>query len=402
MVLYEIVTGKQLFDGEDLTEILAKVVRDRPDLSDVPANVRRLLERCLEKDPKKRLRDIGDMELLLADPPAPIAPTVPSRGAPQARLGWIAAGVLALALAGLSLVHLRKQPPETAKSVRFQLTPENATISSSFRFALSPDGSKLAYYAAGSDGTVRLWARSMDTLEPRALSAAELSPFYMIFWSFDSRFLAFPSAGKLKKIDVSGGPAQTLCDAPGIFYGGSWNRDGAIIFGSAGATQLMRVSSEGGTATPIASSGPPAAGAYRGPVFLPDGRHFLYWKAGNPETKGVYLGALDGKPGQAAATRLLASDQYAQFVPSPDGSSGRILFLREATLLAQPFDLRRLELEGDAVPVAEQVASMAAGGRVFRLTQWRAGLPARKRGRSQGHRVGSPGEHGGNDERRGL
>ncbi|MGO9255119.1 MAG: protein kinase domain-containing protein [Bryobacteraceae bacterium] len=361
VVLYEIVTGKQLFEGEDLTEILAKVVRDRVDLNGVPAKLRPLLERCLEKDPKKRLRDIGDMELLLGENGGTAGPAL-AAGLPQRNWALVAAGVLGLGLAALAAVHFRELPPETPTPVKFHLAPENAKIGASYRFALSPDGTKLAYYATGSDGTPRLWVRSMDTLESRALSATDLTPSRMIFWSFDSRFVAFPSGEKLKKIDVSGGPAQTLCDAPGIFYGGSWNRDGTILFATGLAKQLMRVSSEGGTATPVASAGPPAAGAYRGPVFLPDGQHFLYWSALKPDATGVYLGALDGKPGQAAARRLLATDQYAQFVPLPDGSSGRILFLREGTLLAQPFDLRRLELAGEAVPVAEQVTRGAAGG----------------------------------------
>ena len=308
---------------------------------------------------RRRLRDIGDMELLLAEPPAPAPAPV---AAAQKRPVWLmgALGVTVLALAGLAAVHFREPLPETPAPVKFQFAPENVTIGSSFRFALSPDGTKLAYYAAGSDGMARLWVQSMDALESRALSATELTSGYQMFWSFDSRFVAFSSAGKLKKINVSGGPAETICDAPGTFYGGSWNRDGTVIFATSVGNQLM--CSEGGTAAPIVSVGPPAAGAYRDPVFLPDGQHFLYWMLGKPETTGIYLGSLDGKSGSAAARRLLASDRAAQFVPLPDGNSGRILFLREGTLFAQPFDLRRLELAGEAVPVAEQVTSLAAGG----------------------------------------
>ena len=274
-------------------------------------------------------------------------------------------GVAALAIIcalAVSFIHFRETPPDPPKPVRFQLAPENVTIGSINRFALSPDGTKLAFSGSAirGDGSLRLWIRAMDTLESRPLSATDLTnPSLPFFWSFDSRFVVFQSGGKLKKIDVSGGPAQTLCDVTGNVVEGTWNREGVIVFGYGGVGgPLMRVSSEGGAATPITTLNPAwAETAHSAPVFLPDGRHFLYLRSGKPESTGIYIGSLDDKPGQPASKRLLATAYAVQFVSSPDGSSGEILLLREGTLLAQPFDLRRLELAGEAVPLAEQVAS---------------------------------------------
>ena len=370
VVLYEMITGRQLFHGEDISHTLAAVIMQEPDLEPIPPEIRRILRRCLEKDPNKRLRDISGVALLLEEdrePVSSITRSTPSRSR-SSLAAWIAAGVMTVVAALLASVHFREQPPDQPKPVRFHLSPENVSIGGIFRFALSPDGTKLAYFATGtgtatgSDGSTRLWIRSLDTLEARPLPATDLRPTVPIFWSFDSKFVVFQSAGKLKKIDVSGGPAQTLCDVTGTVVGGSWNHDGVIIFGGNNGP-LMQVSAEGGTATPVTALD--RAGGEQlhiGPVFLPDGRHFLYARAGKPESQGIYIGSLDDKPGQPPPKRLLATDYAVEFAPDPEGDSGKILFLREGTLLAQSFDLRKLELSGEAVPVAEQVANFIGVG----------------------------------------
>ena len=364
-VLYEMLTGKRAFRGKTAPDVLEAVVKNDADWSALPDGtpeyLRRLLERTLAKDRKERLQAIGEARIALAKGGIGVPPQTESRPHIERQNRWLwpaVAGVAVLALSGLAAVHFREQPPEPPKPVRFQLAPENVTIGEKNRFALSPDGTKLAYLATGSDGAPRLWIRAMDTLESRYLSATELQTGIPIFWSFDSRFVVFQSAGKLKKIGVSGSPAQTLCDVSGTVLGGSWNREGVIVFGKAVSGPLMRVSSEGGAATPITALDPAGAEKYHhSPLFLPDGRHFLYSRVGKPESTGVYVGSLDDKPGQLAPKRLLATDYAVEFVPSPDGASGEILLLREGTLLAQPFDLQRLELAGEAVPVAEQVST---------------------------------------------
>jgi serine/threonine protein kinase len=226
-VLFEMLAGKRAFAGSTSVETLASVVKTDPDWSalpkDTPAHIRNLIRCCLIKDRKQRLQAIGDARIVLENPPAAeqaaVAPkaTARSRFAVPALLWAVAA---TLAAGALATVHYREQPQERPKPVRFQLSPENVTIGSSLRFALSPDGTKLAYYAVGNDGVTRLWIRSMDTLESRPLSVAEPTNTTPIFWSFDGRFVVFYSTGKLKKIDVSGGPPQTLCNVPVTPLGG--------------------------------------------------------------------------------------------------------------------------------------------------------------------------------------
>jgi len=228
VVLYELLTGRMLFQGEDLTETVASVVKEKADLSGVPERVRPLLEKCLEKDPRKRLRDIGDMGLLLDAAPAPQAGgTAGPRG--YRWISWAVAGALAAALAALSAIHFRETPAQPA-AVRFQVpAPEGGVFTQGF-MALSPDGRQLAFLASGKGG-LQLWVRGLDSLEARPLPGTEGGIFP--FWSPDSRLVAFTSADrKLKKIEVSGGPAQTLCSLLDIPYSrpyaGDWTRDGAI------------------------------------------------------------------------------------------------------------------------------------------------------------------------------
>ena len=208
VVLYEMLTGKRLFQGEDLTEIVASVVKDQPDLSAIPEPAKRLLERCLEKDPKKRLRDIADMGLLLE--PAP------QSALPQSRTGilaWSIAGVVAVALAVFAFLYFRQKPPASMAPVRFQIQAPAAGTGFPF---LSPDGRKLAILVGG-----RLWVHSFESGESHDLTAADGTPF----WSADSRFLGFAIDSKIKKIEATGGPLQTVADYSGDWGGAAWNRD---------------------------------------------------------------------------------------------------------------------------------------------------------------------------------
>src|SRR3984885_5629976 len=214
VVLFELLTGQRPFQGEDLTETLASVVKEQPRIDQAPAQVRRLLKKCLEKDPKKRLRDIGDVWELLDQTPAPYT-TAPS----PSRLGWGIAAVLAVIAAALAFIHFREQPP-VAELTRFQvpLPPNEAfPVAGLVPQAISPDGRKLAFMTAGARGKLHFWIRSFDSLGARALPGVDPRPSpQSFFWSPDSRFLAFLSSDlKLKKVAVAGGPPQTLCDAPG-------------------------------------------------------------------------------------------------------------------------------------------------------------------------------------------
>jgi hypothetical protein len=178
------------------------------------------------------------------------------------------------------------------------------------------------------------------------------------FWSPDSRFIGFQAGGKLAKIEISGGPAQTLCDLQGTVVGGSWNRDGVIVFADVSGG-LMQVSAGGGVASPLTAFDPSRNEVLHVlPSFLPDGRHFLYLRASRtPENSGVYVGSLNTKPEAQDSRRLLAATSGPVYVPPSDSDSGQVLFLRRGTLMAQPFDARRLELSGEALQVAAQVGS---------------------------------------------
>ena len=371
--LYEMLTGKTVFSGETVTDTLAAVIRAEPEWSLLPAatpiQVRVLLQRCLQKDPKQRLRDIGDARISLEEVLS---------GAPDAALAGGTSAVLPLwrraipwALLGAAVIALAVvawAPWRAATTIgrpelsRFQIPlPEQARLNT--LFALSPDGRQLAFLAAGSDGVQRLWIRPLDSLEARPLLGSESSQVPPFFWSPDSRFIAFQGPGNLEKIDVTGGPAQPLCEIRGNAVGGSWNSDGVIIFAEAPGL-IMRVPAGGGPATPVT-----ALDASRGetshafPVFLPDGRHFLYLRlAATPANAGVYLGSLDAKPEDQPNARLLPDNAMPVYVPSSDSAPGYLLFVRNSVLLAQPFDEHRLVLSGEPLVVADRVGNEGGFG----------------------------------------
>jgi len=354
VVFYELLTGRHLFARETVSDTLAAVLTEEPDWGRIPVKVRPLVRHCLEKDPKRRLRDIGDMQLLVETASVPL----------ETKRPWLAWGAVAVALVAflaLSLIHFRESPLASAP-VQFQISP-SASLLQGLAFAVSPDGRHLAFAATGSDGVARLWIRDLDSLEVRVLSASTASVIYRIvvppfFWSPDSRFIGFQSGDKLAKIEISGGPAQILCDAQGTVVSGSWNRDGVIVFADT-ARGLMQVSAAGGVASPLTTIDPSRKEVVHVlPSFLPDGRHFLYQRTSSiSENNGVYIGSLDTKPAEQDSRRLLETTSGPVYVPSSDSDSGRVLFLRQGTLMAQPFNAHRLELSGEAVPVAEKVGS---------------------------------------------
>jgi Tol biopolymer transport system component len=224
--------------------------------------------------------------------------------------------------------------------------------------SLSPDGRKLAFLAAGPDGVQRIWVRMLDSLEVRMLEGTQVPNSPPPFWSPDSRFIAFDTDGKLKKVDILGGAPQSICDDQNIAVGGSWNSDGVILFGST-TGGIMRVPASGGTAVPataIDSNRKETRHAF--PVFLPDGRHFLYLRTSiDAENSGIYVGSIDATPDRQDFSRLISTALGADYAAAPDSSAGRVLFVRENTLFAQAFDERRLNLTGEAAQVAEQVGT---------------------------------------------
>jgi serine/threonine protein kinase len=368
VVLYEMLTGARLFAGETLSHTLADVLRAPIDLQQLPPHtpgaVRDLLRRCLNRDVRKRLRDIGDaciaIEEVLSGPEsrpdssAAIAP-------PPSRFGRITAALaatLALALASLAFIHFREQPAP-AQLVRFQIANHEGQLGNVS--SISPDGRRLAFAATGPDKRWVIWVRSFDTLEARRLPGTEgIGHEPSLFWSPDSRFIGFVSGRQLKKVDASGGQPQSICDIEGMFAGGTWAPDGTILFAtpSPKGRSLMWVSESGGVAAPLTL--PSAKGApplY--PSFLPDGRHFLYLlpTGSNSGQAGIYVGSLDAGANTENAQPLVmaAFPNLAVFAPSPDPGFGYILYRRDDALSATPFDAKRLRLAGAPVPLAQGV-----------------------------------------------
>jgi Tol biopolymer transport system component len=269
------------------------------------------------------------------------------------------AGLTTLALAGISFVHFREKPPAAPELMRFEIVPpDKATVQ---KFAVSPDGRRIAFYAVGLDGTGSVWVRSFDSVESRRI-VADTGPSPSITWSPDSQFIAYPSGdamNKLVKVDIAGGPPQTVTEIKSIITGGSWSRDGVIVFGSFGGG-LWRVSANGGAASPVtAIDVSRQETGHSTPVLLPDRKHFLYLRQSSlPENAGIYLGSLDSQPQQQPVTRLVATGFSPAYAPSPDPNVGYVLFLQENALMAQPFDSAKLQIAGEQVRVADHLRSI--------------------------------------------
>ncbi len=358
-VLAEMLAGRPIYSGDTVAETLAAVLMKDPNLDALPAGtpaaIRRLLGRCLEKEPRQRLQAIGEARIVIeqalrgAPEEVPVAAPAPAPAPAPSRLPWVMAGVLALSTAALAFLHFRGAPtgPEGGPRVlRYSISPPEKT--SIHSFAISPDGRSVAM-AASAEGKRQLWLRALDAVQPQALAGTDEAQYP--FWSPDSRWIGFFAQGKLRKIAASGGPAQTLCDAQDG-RGGAWNRDGVIVFApSPGATSLHRVAAVGGMSTPVTKT---ERSPHRFPVFLPDGRRFLYQDSRAAEEKrGMLLGSLDSQP----ARRLLADNSNAAWVPPAAGSeNAHVLFIRESTLMAQPVNPKTLQPAGELFPVAEQVS----------------------------------------------
>ena len=371
-VLYEMLTGRRAFAGDDVTETLATVLKEPPDWralpSDLPSAVQRVLRRCLEKDPRKRLSAIGDARLEFDEPDdvraAPALAASSSRK-PFGPMFAAAAGAVVTAAVAFGLWRMAgtgtPQRSETMMRTSM-LAPESVVFSPDpADSAISPDG-KLVVFVVGSvsgAGDAQLWIRPVNALTAQRLENTDGA--YLPFWSPDSRRIGFFADGKLKTIGVDGGRPDILCDAP-VGRGGTWNARGDIVFAPAAAGGLLRVSANGGDPTPLTTLD--TAGketGHRFPQFLPDGDHFLY--AALPVRAGkfnVFIGSLSG-----GARELLAPlENVPVFAPSTGSGRaepGYLLFLRKGVLVAQPFDPRVRTLAGEPSLLGDVPASPTSG-----------------------------------------
>ena len=363
-VLYEVLTGQRAFGGEDVADTMVAILSREPDWSalsrEADTTLGPLLRRCLVKDPKRRLRDIGEARLLLdghvdgnivADSgPQPAAVHRPSF---KQLLPWVAASVIVAAAAAAAVaLMLRARNAETIPVRATILLPEGARPSTTGfgaqHFAISPDGRTIALILSDAEGQRHLWTRSLDSLSVRMLRGTDgaIAPF----WSPDSRWIAFATDGKLQRVEVGGGLPVTICTFQGNalgFSAGTWARDGTVLFSTLGSAGIWRAAAEGGDAVAVTH-----LDAARGELnhsqvsFLPDGRHFLYYAGGQGEPIGLFVGSLDSPK----RVRLLERGSRARY------AAGHLFFTRDKDLVAQPFNIDRLALEGDVVPVADAVS----------------------------------------------
>jgi Tol biopolymer transport system component/predicted Ser/Thr protein kinase len=351
VVLYEMLTGRRLFTGEDAGEILAAVIKEEPQWEKVPAQVRRLLRRCLEKDPQKRLRHIGDVMALVDDPPAaqPLAaPVTPARVGRRWVLVSALACVLAAAVAAFAIWLLK--PPVSKPVTRFvmSLPPGQQLAMARTAIAISPDGTRLAY-AAGQGAVSQLYLRAMDGLEARAIPGTEGARYP--FFSPDGQWLGFSAGGKLKKVSLSGGTSASLGDVAGGGVGGaSWGSQGIIAFVPQATGPIQQVSDAGGNSQPLTHLDKGEI-AHRNPEFLPGGAGLLF---NIPLAGGGFAAPKVAVQSPKTGERrdLLQAGTQPRYAPS-----GHIVYSQGANLMAAPFDLRRLAVTGGAVSVIEGIQS---------------------------------------------
>jgi Tol biopolymer transport system component len=365
-VFYEMLTGGPPHQGDTSQETMASILRDEPDLSRVPAQARRLLRRCLEKDPQKRLRHIGDVMALLDETPSsefvPQTGVIRDRPAPSRR--WILAAsaiVLLLAAASALVWWAPWSPEELPEAVQFEVGPAaRMSFINGGAMAVSPDGRWLVFPATSDDGVTRFWIRSLSSVDVRPLQGAEVGPVTPpAGWSHDSRHVLFSQGGVLKRIDIQGGPPQPIANLQTGHNGVTSNGE-VILMGltPAARSPVLRVSVAGGATSPAtALEDDDTRHAF--PQFLPDGRHFLYLRVSSDVNRtGVYAGSIDEPPEKQDRQRLLATNRQAYYARSPRGG-GYLVFLRERTLVAQPFDAAAMKLSGEPFPIADGVDSFA-------------------------------------------
>jgi Tol biopolymer transport system component/predicted Ser/Thr protein kinase len=373
-VLYEMATGRKAFSGKSQASLISSIMGSQPPpVSTVapmtPPAFDRVVRTCLAKDADDRWQTAHDVMLELkwvaeggsaAGLPAPVV----AKRRNRERLWMAATAVLAVAVVTLVARTLLGPAPPT-RTVRLSLAqPAYAPYESVHSMAVSPDGQRIAFVGVTSDDKRSLWVRDLDTLQPRPLAGTEGSE--RPFWSPDGRFLGYFSDGKLKKIDASGGPPQVLAAAP-FGSGGTWNRDGVIVFEPSVFDPLYRVPATGGAAVPATRLGPREEG-HRWPSFLPDGRHFVFLAdARRTEDHRIKVGSLDS----LESRDLLGAVSNVAFA-----SPSHLLFVRAGSLLAQPFDVKHLRLAGEPVVVGNVIAETGVGNHEFKFSASQNGVIA--------------------------
>ncbi len=367
LVLYEMVTGRRAFEAKTQASLIAAILEREPQPISAlapmpPPALERLVKTCLAKDPQQRRQTVHDVLLDLrwiAEGGSQAGvPLSVGQHAGRARIGWGLAAAL-VGVSGLLGAAYYRAVSVTPNPVRALIVaPKGTTLFTTSQGpggagppAVSPDGRQIALVVRQADGTDMLMIRPLDSLIARPLPGTEGGRYP--FWSPDSRTVGFFADGKLKRIDAGGGPPLTLCPAANG-RGGSWSHDGVIVFAPDLTGPLHRVAATGGASAPVTVFDASKEDSHRWPWFLPDGRRFLFLDratgggtggADSGELNTVMVGSLEDK----TATPLFSATTNVVY------ASGHLLFVRETTLMAQPFDARSAQLSGEAFPIAEDV-----------------------------------------------
>ncbi len=365
-VIYEMATGTRAFEGKTQASLIASILKEepRPIRATVPAApvpLDRLVKQCLQKDPEERIQSAHDVRLQLEaiaegaasvteSTPVATAHAVPRRS--RERLAWIIAAVAAItaaaaAAAAVSAGFFRAEPPLPPPVVSSISPPANAPLSSSIMsMALSPDGRQIAFIARGAGGN-GIWVRSLDSTQARLLAGTEDSE--CPFWSPDGHRIGFYSSGKLRKVDLAGGQSDAIASMA-TCLGASWSADDSIVYVPDRYLPIMKVRSSGGDPVPlIAQGGVKGKRIFSQPSLLPDGRHLLYtvneiWEGG--ENSGVFVATTEGKDER----RIIPILTNARYV-----APGYLVYAKDGQLRAQSFDLKRLEVSGEPITLADGV-----------------------------------------------
>jgi eukaryotic-like serine/threonine-protein kinase len=355
-VLYEMLTGQRAFPGKSQLSVASALLEKEPEPISAlrpmtPPTLDHAIRRCLAKDLEERWQSARDLALELkwiseSGLQAGDASRLPAQGKLSNGIAWgVATICLVGALAMFAALFLRR--PAIMQPIRASLLPPQDSSFLPYNFAVSPDGRQLAFVALGSDGKTALWVRALSAFGAQQLNGTEGASFP--FWSPDSRQIGFFADARLKTVDLASDAVQVLCDS--LFaWGGTWNGDGTIVFGPSLRGPLYRVPVGGGTPAPvtrIVRQG--SIQTDRWPFFLPEGKHFLYfadWSSpADSQGDGIYVGSLEAGEGKLISSELKGNVFFA---------SGYLLYVRGRTLMAQPFDTRRMETTGSAVPLTEQ------------------------------------------------
>jgi Tol biopolymer transport system component len=371
-VIYEMVAQRPAFDGDNAAEVMAAIIRCAPQpltavQPQVPGSLEHAVHTCLAKDPDERWQHAGDLARELRWIGAAPRERIPRHGRERVA-GRLAVGVAAalLVVSGWLAWHLLSAPAAGGPLYRTSVVlpdglrfPAPGGIGGAGRFAISPDGRRLAFVAVDASGNQMLWLRAMDALAASPLAGTDgaASPF----WSPDSGRIAFIAQGQLKTVDLGGGSPAVVA-SPALNATGAWNRDDVILFTPTAASPLHQVRAGGGPASPVTILDRDAGDVlHRNPAFLPDGRHFLYVAAAARADaatgpRAVYVGSL--APGEQPR-QLVDMGSIAKY------AQGHVIFLRDDALFARPFDLQRLEWDGEAHSIAGPVELNGPASTVF-------------------------------------